>query len=215
MSAIVTLAVAVGGWIVAYFLAERSRQKSVERDRNDLQRSLKEDREERKRNIKIKRLNEKIEKLYGPLHAQLTSGQVAWQSFWNMHAPAHGKKAYFISDYHYSEEELANWRNWVENVLQPINREISKIIINNAHLIETQLESNAENTSKVVQESVYPNEFIEILAHTKAYDAVVSAWESGDFANHTSDRNFPPSLAPMVATRYAKLVAERDKLEQL
>lgn len=73
---IVGALIAVGGWLIAHFSRLHFE----------------------KRSAKLARINEQLEKLYGPLMATLTASHETWVSFQYKHWPSHGMKAILVKE---------------------------------------------------------------------------------------------------------------------
>ena len=152
-----------------------------------------------KRNAQLNRINEQLEKLYGPLMATLIASHETWLSFSKKHWPSHGMQGYFgKGDDKLSGIELERWRTWVKNVFHPLNERVEKIIIENTHLIEGD---------------EIPGSFTKALSHVSAYRAVIAQWEKDDFSEHLSVNNWPSKdLKASVEPIFNSLTQEQSKL---
>ncbi len=151
---IVTILIAITGYIFTYLHNKRITE----------------------RNARFERINNQLRNLYGPLYAELTSGQVMWQAFVQKHWPKHNQNAFFNDTHQTTDSEKAIWRHWMRVVFQPHNEHIEKIILENADLL---------------QGDDFPASFIDLISHVGTYKAVIKKWEEGDFSEHTSICNFP------------------------
>ncbi|QFT80197.1 hypothetical protein FIU89_06190 [Roseovarius sp. THAF27] len=148
--------------------------------------------------VRLKLVNDKLRLLYGPLYARLLAGNEAWSSFSKTKWPKHGQAGYFADGYHLTEEELATWRHWMRHVFHPMNKKLEAIIVDHMDLVE---------------DDQLPKVFTDVLAHIHVYDAVIKAWDEGDFSAHTSVTNFPAhELMHAVEPIYKKLRSEQATL---
>ncbi|MFA3919604.1 hypothetical protein [Ruegeria hyattellae] len=210
---LIPVAIAIGGWVFTFWLTERNRSRQSEKERERRAQDHEKDLREHRREKNLERLDEQIEKLYGPLHANLLAGEAVWETFWKMFKPSHGQSGYFHPQFENTSEELGVWRRWIIQVFQPINRDLSDIIIKNAQLIEPDDEQIGLE-SGAVDQGVYPDEFLQLIAHVKAYDGIIAAWAEGDYRYHTAEKNFPKELRPLVEEKYFNLVRKRLNLLQ-
>lgn len=147
---------------------------------------------------RLKLVNEKLRLLYGPLYSRLLAGNEAWAAFSKTKWPKHGQGGYFTDGCQLTEEELATWRHWMKHVFHPMNKKLEAIIVDHMDLVD---------------DDKLPKVFIDVLAHIHVYDAVIKAWELGDFSVHTSIINFPArELMHAVEPTYKKLRNEQAAL---
>jgi len=151
---VVTLIVAMSGWLFTYF---HSRKQAEKRARLEL-------------------VDKKLRLLYGPLYARLLAGNAAWTTFSRTRWPSHRQGGYFTEGYQLTEKELETWRHWMKHVFHPMNKKLESIIVDHIDLLE-----NDE----------VPDAFTKTLARIHVYDAVLKAWDAGDYSEHTSVINFP------------------------
>jgi len=112
------------------------------------------------RKDKLAFTNNQIEKLYGPLHALAQANDATWSQFGvSERAPNWNNP---------SKEQITFWRVWMRNVLQPMNVKIEKTIVDN---------------SQLVVGDEFPGAFRNIIAHTEAYNALISTWRESDIAD--------------------------------
>ena len=150
------------------------------------------------REAELDRVNDQLRLLYGPLYARLAASDAAWNAFWSRHRPSHGQSSYFHPDYKLTAEEQERWRLWMTEVFHPLNKSLEAIIVSHSDLIE---------------DGVMPSAFVSVLAHIATYDAVIAAWEKGDFSHYTSVLNFPgKELAETVQPTYKKLLDKQQRL---
>lgn len=147
---------------------------------------------------RLKMVNDKLRLLYGPLYSRLLAGNEAWAAFSKTKWPKHGQAGYFTDGYNLTEEEMATWRHWMKHVFHPMNKKLESIIVDHMDLME---------------DDQLPKVFTDVLAHIHVYDAVIKAWEAGDFTAHTSIINFPAhELIQAVEPTYRKLRKEQATL---
>ena len=114
---IVIAVIAVLGWLITHFSKIYFEEKTA----------------------RLLRVNDQLEKLYGPLMATLTSSHETWEAFRKKYWPSHGMAGYFGNGQdQLSEVELERWRTWIENVFHPLNERVEKTILENIHLIEEE-----------------------------------------------------------------------------
>lgn len=152
-------------------------------------------RQQSRQDARLQLVNDKLRLLYGPLYSRLLAGNEAWSAFSKTKWPKHGQAGYFTDGYPLSDDELATWRHWMTHVFHPMNKKLEAIIVDHLDLVE---------------EDKLPKVFIDVLAHIHVYDAVLKAWESDDFSEHTSIINFPAlEMMRAVEPTYKKLRNEQ------
>lgn len=140
-------------------------------------------------------LGDQLHHLYGPLFSLNCASRNAWRDFRSRCRP--GKAFFGISSDQPTPEELSQWRLWMTEVFMPLNLQMEKVIVENAHLIEG---------------SGMPDEFLEFLSHVEVYKVVIRRWIDGDFAQHTAYINFPDKFGPYVTETYTNLKSEQARL---
>jgi hypothetical protein len=75
-----------------------------------------------RREAQLKRLDEQLRILYGPLYALSGASEAAWNSFMAKFAPEAG--VFIKPDRPPTEEELSIWRSWITTVILPMNEEM-------------------------------------------------------------------------------------------
>ncbi len=143
--------------------------------------------------------NDQIEKLYGPLHALAQANDVTWRQYVASRRAPDWKNL--------SKEQVTLWRVWMQNVLQPMNVKIEKTIVANGQL--------------VVGDKL-PGVFQKVIAHTEAYNALVSTWKQDDIADlntytsksaNTVVLAFPDNFARCVGFIYTALKKRQEALQ--
>jgi hypothetical protein len=148
-----------------------------------------------RRSDKLKHVTTQIDELYGPLYIITQTGQMLSQAL-RAKGLRRGKEN-LIEDSPASANEISEWRIWIEQVFQPLNEQLEKIIINKAHLI--------------IEEEM-PHCLKRFLAHSAGYKAVVAKWHLNDFSENTSVIAYPGELEEYAASSYAKLKYQQRKL---
>jgi hypothetical protein len=146
------------------------------------------------RNARAKLLSDQIQFLYGPLFSLQHASTQAWLSFSSRHRPG---RSFFGSEPDLSQDELASWRLWMNEVFMPLNVQMEAAIVANAHLIEG---------------ATMPKEFLDLLAHVEVYRVVQGKWKMGDYSEHTSYINYPEEFGAYVERTFKKLTREQTKL---
>jgi hypothetical protein len=146
------------------------------------------------RKSRLKYISDQIQYLYGPLFSLTQASGRAWVSFRSRCRPG---KAFFGQGSPPTEGELKEWRLWMSEVFMPLNLQMEKVIIENAHLIEG---------------AGMPKSFQELLAHVEVYRAVLKKWELNDVSEHASYLNFPADLSSYVGTVFAALLERQTRI---
>jgi len=140
-----------------------------------------------KRKARIKFVSDQLQYLYGPLYSLSQASTQAWASFRSRCRP---NGPFFGRSPSPTEQELEQWRLWMSWVFMPLNLDMEKAIVGNAHLID------GENM---------PDSFKALLAHIEVYKIVLKKWESGDFSEHTSYLNYPDGFINDISEKFAAL----------
>ncbi|MET7984696.1 DUF3883 domain-containing protein [Streptomyces sp. NPDC005281] len=124
----------------------------------------------------LDRVNRQLSELYGPLYAQSTAVDQAWEKFearyrtkWVASAPT-------------TAEWAATWRLWMSTVFMPLNRRMVETIVTHADLLI---------------EDTIPDSLKELCAHVACYEPIVAGWQeegfdSVQYGDHVSIAgNFP------------------------
>lgn len=138
----------------------------------------------------LERVNRQLSELYGPLFALALTGSRAFEALVRTrsdHADF-GERAP-------NEEEAAAFRLWMVHVLMPLNRRLVELILTKADLLE---------------ENEVPPVLLDVAAHVSSYEAVLKAWEAGDYSRMYAVLAFPGKEL----TQYSRAAYERLKTRQ-
>ena len=147
--------------------------------------------ERRKEQLEL--INKQINEFYGPLYIASVQGQMAFQAL----AKKLGRRYIFIEGQQIPENEMKEWKIWLEHVLMPLNTLREELILKNAHLI---------------REREVPSCLLEFAAHVASYKAMLKKWDAGDYSQYTPLINFPGEVTDYAARSYRELKAEQLKL---
>ncbi len=169
----ITILLALFGYLFTWFSGRRAQQ---QRDQ-------------------LERINNQLEKLYGPLFALVQSSDMSWRAFRVQYQP---NSRYFSDLNPPSDADLNAWRLWMRTVFMPINLQMVDIIQSNAHLlIEPEM----------------PECLLVLQAHVSSFKAVIRAWDLDDFSDHESQVHYPSKeLLDYVTQAYKKLKSDQAKL---
>ena len=146
------------------------------------------------RKDRLELINKRINEFYGPLYIAL---QDSLRSYQALLTKLHRQESFFEHGKQPTEDEMRQWRIWVEHVLMPLNLRVETIILEHAYLI---------------REQAVPECLLQFVTHVSAYKAVLKCWEAGDFSEWTSIISFPMKLNAYAAEAYAELKEEQLKL---
>ena len=153
------------------------------------------------RRAKVDVVNRQLENLYGPLLALSNSTEQAWLQFRNRWRKG---RPFFLAADPPSEDDVREFRHWMNIVLMPANLKMQDIITTNAHLIDG---------------SAMPREFLEFLAHVQAYQAVIAKWKPDDSGPQLMPRiinvsyvNHPKRFNAYIAETFNELKARQSAL---
>jgi hypothetical protein len=147
------------------------------------------------RKDRLDRITQQLSDFYGPLFALSHANQSAWQIFRMLYR---SDVAGFWDDPQPTDDEAAAWRLWMTTVFMPLNREMRDLVVRRADLLE---------------EPEIPGGLLDLCAHVAAYEAVLTRWQTGDFAEHRTPLNFPAeSVAGYASSRFNRLKAEQNRL---
>jgi hypothetical protein len=111
ITAIVTILVALTGYLITY--------------RNNVRLS--------QRTEQLSRINKQLSEFYGPLYSMVDTGNQAWAAFRSKYRPA---GPYFGGNKPPpTDEELAAWRLWITTVFMPLNRRGYELVISKSDLL--------------------------------------------------------------------------------
>lgn len=166
---------------------------------------------ERKKALKkeaLSSLDEKIEKLYGPLYGHCFALKASYAS---VLGPRSGMKEYLNeAEQKRDADSIRRWRSFVWNNIRPLEREIHHVLTQNAHLIA---------------DKAYPTEFDDFLNHSARLEFIVERWKNQwglletteSFTNddYLEEHNTPgepnyQELFDHVASRYQHLQEQKD-----
>ena len=168
----VTVLLAFVGYVVTYFNSVRLEQ----------------------RKAKLKFVSDQLQYLYGPLFSLNSASIEAWTAFRSRYRPG---GPFFRQGDPPSEEELKQWRLWMQEVFMPLNLQMRQAIIENTHLVEGD---------------GMPQSFRDLLAHVEVYKITIKKWEAGDFSEHTSYLDFPSEFRREVQAQFAMLKSRQAGL---
>src|SRR5262245_5412078 len=150
-----------------------------------------------------------IEKLYGPLYALTQANDAAWDEFASNYWPVDKRRHFFDPTRPPTIEQVDRWRLWMTTVFQPLNLEMEKRIINNSQLILGRQ---------------MPTAFKDLIAHTEASKAVITAWKESDrqdqraytsrFNNTVTGVNYPTNISECVQRVYDGLKERQEHLKR-
>jgi hypothetical protein len=147
--------------------------------------------EQKKASIQF--VSDQIHYLYGPLYSYMLTSTDAWASFRAQYRPG---KAFWGSPAP-SEDEKRAWVLWMKTVFVPLNENMAKTILENAHLIDSK---------------EMPGELTQFLLHVETYRPVISGWERGDFSKTTSAINYPPGFNKYICETFIRLKMHQAEL---
>src|SRR5262249_59140004 len=84
-----------------------------------------------RRTERLELVNARLDRLYGPLYVASETAVLAYQTLLRRL----GRSSVFDANDPPSEEQVREWRTWVEAVLIPLDDLREKLLIGNAHLI--------------------------------------------------------------------------------
>jgi hypothetical protein len=141
-----------------------------------------------RREAQLKRLDEQLRMLYGPLYALSAASEAAWTSFMEKFAPEAG--VFIKPERPPTEEELSIWRSWITAVILPMNDEMEKLVLSHWDLVEN--------------EEIQPS-LIQLVAHTTGYRWVAERWKQSDFQECHSIVGFPKEFNALVRKHHDEL----------
>ena len=145
ISTLATLAVSIISLVVSLLVTHRSnRRNQVHKD-------------------ELERVNLQLRNVYGPLYSSVHAGDQAWEHFCIDAAQIRGSD--FLTDGKMTDEEVLNFKTWVEAVFMPINLRLEKIIYENGDLIEGSLDPC----------------LMQACTHINAYKAIVARWREPNY----------------------------------
>ena len=119
---------------------------------------------ERKKALKketLDSIDEKLEKLYGPLYGHCFALKASYAS---VLGPRSGMKEYLNeAEEKKDAKAIRRWRSFVWNNIRPLEREINQVLTKNAHLIA---------------DKAYPCEFDDFLNHSARLEFIIERWKN-------------------------------------
>jgi hypothetical protein len=166
-----------------------------------------------RRKAELDFVNAQIERLYGPLYALTQANNEIWKGFKNRYWRNGSKSCYFFTDWNPpTVEETKRWRHWMKNVFQPLN---------------LRMEAAISDHSQFVIGNSMPKAFLDQVAQTEAYKAIIANWnDSVDFDHcgetcahlkyiyNTAPLDYPDSLIECVKQDYNKLKMKQETLQK-
>ena len=132
------------------------------------------------RKAKLARVDEQLQKLYGPLAALIQTRTAALNKFLALHR---GGARHFFDGEKLTPEQMRQWRLWRIEVMMPLVTQMQEAMLGNYHLFEGGLLKPAirevqNDKGEWVWErpAVGPTSFQLLMQHVSAYRAVVANW---------------------------------------
>lgn len=147
------------------------------------------------RKERLDRINQQLQKLYGPLFSLVRVSTITWDAF---RENGTRRGPYWDKDNPPTDEEATEWRLWMISVFMPLNERMQEIVIEHADLLD---------------EPEMPNCLLMLSAHVSAYKSVLRKWKNGDYTQNTSVINFPrEELLVYTEQTFKRLKAEQSQL---
>ncbi|CAL8467388.1 g6925 [Coccomyxa elongata] len=144
--------------------------------------------EERK--AQIERVNEQVRSLYGPLLACVTASKSAFEAMVRQHSPDGTSKTFVeLIREHPEGREGQIYRQWMKEVLQPLNEKAADIIVRHADLLQS---ARMEPL------------LLQLVAHVSAYRVILKRWEAGDL-DEWSAITYPDKLHEYVTEEFRRI----------
>jgi len=140
---------------------------------------------------RLKLVDQRLNEFYGPLYVATLAGNIAYRSLL--------KKQGKTKCHPITNEEMKEWKLWMNTIFMPLNDIREKIIIEKAHLI--------------VEEQM-PRCLLDFVTHVVGYKAVVAKWAEGDYSERRSTIGWPPDFDAYVERSYQALKEEQTRLLQ-
>jgi hypothetical protein len=148
---------------------------------------------------RIKRIDDQVSKLYGPLAVLSAASNVTWDEFERL------KILDFDSGVQPDKRDIQTYRTWLSTSMLPISIKIEDVITGNAGLL---------------LENRIPDRFKQWIVFTESYRAKAASWHTDDEKqdNYQSrDANVAPidypDLADCVSEQLTALIGLRESLE--
>ncbi len=137
------------------------------------------------RKEQLELIHKQLDEFFGPLYIATLSSKVAMNE-----SIKSNNGAVFKNENHPTKEEIENWKNWMINVLMPINQTIENLILTKAH---------------VIYKKNIPRELIDFLAHISAYKVIIANWESNGSNIYLANERFPKYILDYAESEFNKL----------
>ena len=148
-----------------------------------------------RRSERLQLVTSRLNELYGPLYIITQTGNVLFEAL-RKKAQLVGRE-YINDDYPQSDDDVSEWRIWVEEVFIPLNEQLQQIIIQKAHLI---------------REEEMPVCLKTFSAHNAGYRALIRKWHDGDFSESTSLLPYPKDIISYAEQSYRELKKEQMRI---
>ncbi len=130
-----------------------------------------------RRRERLKIINAQLNELYGPLYVITQASAISFRAL-RAKTIARGKK-FVDEDAPLSEDDISEWRIWVEKIFIPSNEKLEKVIIEKAHLL---------------REKDIPDCLRYFIAHNAGYKVVAEKWRLKDFSEAISIIPYPKEI---------------------
>ncbi len=167
VSLTVAIVLALGGYVITYI--------------NNLRLARRQER--------LALVNERLDRLYGPLYVTSQTAMTAYRTL----LQRLGRPSVFNPSDPPTDEQLTEWRTWIDTVLMPIDVARERIIVDNAHLII---------------EAEIPDVLLDYLAWVYTYRSIVASGQP--LESYVPETDYSQELLD-----YAKGSYDRLKTEQL
>ena len=185
---IIGLVFIVVGWIIPY-------RQTIKLDKSNRAAQLL----QTQREMKIKRIDEQLEKYYGPILALLREQDILWN---RVHEQMGGGPVFEswqdkLTDLAPDKQKL--WVHYVDTYKIPLQREIINIMKTNAHLAE----------SSVIQTAPY-----EFLAYVVGWELLDRQKKDGvpNYYEYHYSTNYPANFNAYIKETYGNLEQARERL---
>ncbi|KAK9863401.1 hypothetical protein WJX84_008631 [Apatococcus fuscideae] len=151
----------------------------------------------KEREAQIDRINEQLRDLYGPLLACVSATQHAFNAMVRQHTPDGSRDEFVraVNDHPDGIEGIA-YRQWIKEVLQPLNQRASEAITQRADLLES---------------SMMEPLLLQLVAHVSAFKVILRRWEEG----HVAERSaipYPDKVVDYAEQEFRKMKTRQAEL---
>jgi len=171
----VTVALAVFGYFATYYYNLRLTRKQQELDL----------------------VNRRMNEFYGPLYVTSQTGRMAIAAILRRLGRGEGKLFFNDPTHPPTDDELREWRLWVQTVFMPLNLYLENLILEKAYLI---------------REQEMPKCLLDFVTHVSSYKPLLEKWAAGDLTSHVPLIFFPEELDKYADSSYADMKAEQLRL---